>query len=380
MRLIRYAYIIIFIAMLNQSVLAQWQLKTDITTGYEHNIFRNPKQLIKRGNLLGTDELYNNSAYTEVFMRFAYKKELERSRYRIKANISNTRYFSENDAQRYTFEFKGDYRLRMASKKYLQISPRLYRRLRLAELEENDAIFRTPYAYVQVDVPVSIDFYLRKLSWLKIQPLYTFRQYDQTTFSNRLRYHAWFVQFLFKKRWQNPKAEHKVEMAANIGTRYYRDTPALSTSMDEELLDPERRIWHYAELEMKYKVEFADGKVALSIPLRYINRYDQIPNAFSFQEQSLGVELKLKDEGFLLVPSVRYSRRNYAQILGDQDLLKYDLIFGRLYYKKRLSPIIETTFKVDWNFRLSNRKRLDTRYFRGYNNYLIEAGIMYKLK
>ena len=151
------------------TVLAQWDIKTDINQGYEWNIFKNPELVVEdRTRFKGTD-CGRTPHLTSLTADIRYEFDWENSRLRLESDLSTNLYHQATEAHEFAYDVGASYRSNFADGKYIELSPE-YSRKKQDGVETTDPVFSSRLSYSQLRIPLELDFYLGNLTWLRLKP------------------------------------------------------------------------------------------------------------------------------------------------------------------------------------------------------------------
>ena len=365
------------------TVLAQIEKRSSLSIGggYALNVALNPESLDDDGELLGREDLWDNGTFQAINFRNTFKHKKGNHFLKLKLNVGNAWYQTENDADRHHYDIAFTYRTKYASRKYFEFSPELNRRRRDG-VNLSDAVLQMPFSYTLINLPLRFDFYMRNKVWLKTSVGYLSKDFDRA--AGQLIYRAPYAGALVSKKWKNTERTTKLSASTETQFRFYQDIRAIAIDdddeeepLEEEEFDERSRQWTYMRNNLTYQLNFERNKLALEAGLFQILRLDR-DGRNGFNELGAGVKASIPVDKWRLSGYMRYSMRNYSNLAPGADnntLLEYRYIrtgFNVGYRLKKWFDIYLGGSLVD---RTSNNPTITSAAFREYTNGQVEAGV-----
>ena len=349
-----------------------------ISTGYESNVFLNPPSLIVEDEEIGKDELWQNGTFQRLFLNTSFVLDTLSYRLRIKANAGASRYQTEVEANRHTYDLGIAYRRKIGKRKYLEIAPEYNRRQRDG-VNEADAVLRTPFSFRQLIVPLHFDYYVGNRAWLKTQAGYLYKDYDRVE-GEQLYYTSPFVQVALSKKWLGRLATKKLTLMVRNQWRTYTDIELSSGNGELPIFENEQRNWNYRGIDTEFEFIDKDEKYRVLLGLYHL-RLTDVDGAFGYMQISPAIQLRYALSRLTLDAEFRYSLRNYTDLAPGRDndnLLRYDYLRAGVGVDYAFKANIKAFIKARIINRESNSPNLSSIGFRDYLTGLIELGTVVK--
>lgn len=365
--------VLAIVSGLAQNSMAQFDSKLSVNGGYEANIFKNP-EIYEDDDLVYTkDELWANSIYNEFSVNLNYKKEWNKSHFKINTSGGGSLYYSELEANKYNYKIVVKYRTRYGKRKYFGVAP-VFSRLKKEGMDQTETILTTPYSYINFILPFNFDFYLKKKTWFKIELAYNYKKYDRKA-PERYIYNAGLANVSLKKKWQSRKHFIQLNFYGKFDSRYYIHNETIKNSEFNEV-EKKTRLWNYYTAGTEYSFGAQNKKWRLGIPVEYIYKYDKLTDKYSYKQYSAGLSISTLSKRIYSSQKFYTNNRDYMNLMADEET---NLRYTFFKYSSKFSYFLAQKTKVGLSFnyiyRLSNKKNIESKYSRSYMNYYIEIGI-----
>lgn len=356
--------------------------KLDLGLGNEWNAFLKPSTLLdEEGETLFKSELWDNGTFQSASLRNSFKIEGDKYRLKFKLNGSLGIYQTQQNSNRYTYRVGASYRLKYAKKKYLELSPELYRKKREG-INTDNAVLTTPFSYTLVKIPLGFDFYLRNKAWLKTQVGYLHKDYDKER-GEMLYYQAPYADVVISKKWESGNVTSKLSLKSTTQIRDYRTRSIVFNhdEEDEEFDETEfrdgSRDWRYQFTNIQLDITKNEGRSNVILGLYHTSRIDANRRS-TFHEIGPGVQYEVSSAKAGLKTNLRYTVRNYERLApgaGNDTPLQYKYLRANIELHHRLGTASDFYVKGNVVNRSSNNPNLDTLSFREYFNGFVELGL-----
>jgi len=267
-----------------------------IGLGNEWNAFLSPYTLIVDEEFRSGTENWDNGTFQAISLNNTFKIEGERHKLKLKINGSLGLYQTEQNSNRYTFRIGTSYRLKYASKKYLEFAPELFRKRREG-INTDNAVLATPFSYLLVRVPIGLDFYLGNKSWLKTEAGYLYKNYDKVN-GEKLFYQAPYFEASYSKKWESDAGIKKLSLQSETQLRTYETLSIVIQEFDEEdeeeeieeeiLFNEGSRNWTYQFTPLQLDFDKKNDGRKMVLGLYHISRIDQNSRS-TYQEIGPGI-------------------------------------------------------------------------------------------
>lgn len=369
-----------------------------VGAGHETNAFLRPNSLLEDDELLERPDLWDNGTYQSVALSNGLKWQKGPHKFKLKLNGTLGIYQTEENSNRYSITAGFAYRVKYGSKKYFEFAPEYYLKKRRG-INGDQAVLATPFSFQQVRVPVSFDFYLGDMAWLKSEAGYFFKGYDQPN-AQVLQYRAPFLQVSFSKKWTLGENITRLTVESRTQWRKYKELDRIVTEIlfeddfeeeEEEFFEEEgledsvyfragERDWTYYFNDASYAFWTANKSFRAELGLFSMIRSDARAVS-SYTEVGPGVSTEVKLEKLSLSTSLRYSIRRYSRLAPGADnnlLLQYRYLRGKFGITYQLGRRTSFYGKYTLINRTSNNPNVDRTSFREYFYASGELGIRWK--
>lgn len=365
-------FLIVLLA-LPVTLLAQWDIKTEINQGYEWNIFKNPERVVEGNDTLRRSRLWQNSSFNELIADIQYEFDWENSRLRLKSDLSTNLYHQATSAHKFSYEIEASFRSNFASRKYIELSPE-YSSTRQDGVDSADPVFSSRLSYSELKLPLGLDFYLGNLAWLRFESTYRNRRYDRRN-EKQTAYHAYNFEALFKKSFDDKGwFDHELEIE---GQARYRDQITADFTENGTLEGERFRQFTKIEAEMLYRLQNRKGLFEIEFPVQGTLFLDHPSNNLDYHELEFGSELDINIGRAELSLSVDRTLRRFLNfsVGSADDKLYYAYWSGDAEVEFKLTKNILLNIEARYTTRTSTRRRLTSAFYREYTNSFIQSGI-----
>ncbi|NQZ76292.1 MAG: hypothetical protein HRT61_09295 [Ekhidna sp.] len=352
--------------------------KLELGLGSEWNAFLSPSRLIIDDDVLSGTENWDSGTFQKFVLNNTFSKEGKLHRLKLKVNGNLGIYQTMRNADRYAFRISTSYRLKYASKKYLEFAPEFYRKRREGFNADN-AVLATPFSYRLIRVPVGLDFYLGKKSWLKTELGYLHKKYDQPS-GERLMYKAPYLEVLYSKKWKTDAWERKLLVESETQIRDYETISARVVAShlgDELLFRIGSREWLYQFNRLLFDFTKSRNDFNIGLGLYHTARIDQNDRS-TFHEIGPGAHIDTKGKTLGFKSSIRYTTRNYKNLApgsGNNRSLKYQYLMMNFEFNLPINETGRIYWRGSFVNRTSNNPNMESLTFRDYFNGYVELGL-----
>lgn len=384
-KLLKKVILSVFLTTIIQTLNAQQSSSTrlNLQGGYDQNVFLAPSFLLRNEIELERFDLWDNGTFQSVGFSHIQKWKLEKSTFRISAAGDLSAYQTRMDANRYEWSFTSAYRIKYANRKYLELAPRLVRKKRQG-VNLTDAVLQTPFSYVNLILPVHLDFYLGNKRWLKTEFGFVYKDYDRSE-DQVLRYKAPFIGALLSKKWLNAHTTKKLTLKYDAMFRRYLDIDLITSDEDDvSRFSKKERSWNYYSYELSLLIQENEEKWRWEPYIRAQIRDDQTgKNGYLQTEFGTFSKYKLGDL-WSLSSKMSYQNRSYRELTpgegNEEQLLIYNYFRFSANLTYRWTPNATVFTAAELVNRLSNNPDETMLGFRDYQTRLIQVGISYKFR
>ncbi len=371
-------FLCILTICLSLNLFAQERHRFEIgtQTGYEHNYFKSPDQVLVNDTLLTAEDLIASSAYLDISMDYDYRYKWKG--HRIRFSITPfARLFQENMSDSYwsvDARAKYDYKLSERTKLLGELN---FKRMNREGLDGAQDVLVNPLGYTNYGAVAGLSLEPVKQNKTTVEGFYNFKDFDEYGIRD-LQFNEFGVQLGSKQEFRPGRYEHAVGFVAYYKKRLY------DTFNAEE--DPQfgRRDWDYAKLTAFYELPLT-ATLEIEPQLTLYSRIDRLENRSGFNQYGPGMRLRFDNDKTKISALVKYLIRDYTDIQAPSSsdpigLLKYQYFDFSVNFEHQL-PIKGLLFTgtVYNRFRETNTTNLASRSFRGYRNYYGGVGLKWKI-
>ena len=342
-------------------------------TGYEHNYFKSPDQLVVNGSLLDENDLIASSGYLDVFVDYDYRYKWKG--HRLRASVSPyARLFQENTSDSYwslDANLKYDYKL---SKKTKFLAEIIFQRMNREGLDGAQDILVNPLGYTNYGGGAGLSFEPIARNKTTIEGFYNFKNFDAYGVRD-LQFNEFGLRLATKQKFRPGRYVHAFGFLAYYKKRLY------DTFNAEDIQQSGQRDWDYAKITAFYELPIGNN-LELEPQLTYYGRFDRLENRSGFNQYGPGLRLRFDNDKTKVSAAAKYLIRDYTVLAapGSQgENLRYQYFDISLRFEHQL-PIkgLLLTGTAYSRFRETNTVNLASRSFRGYTNQYAGVGLLWR--
>ena len=343
-------------------------------TGYEHNYFKSPDQLLVNGSLLTENDLIASSGYLDMFFDYDYRYKWNANRIRISIS-PYSRIFQENPGDSYwslDASVKYDYKLSKKIKLLAEIS---FSRMNREGLDGAQDVLVNPLGFTNYGTAMGLSFQPLKQNKTIVEGFYNFKNFDPYGIRD-LQFNEYGVQLATKQKFKPGRYEHAFGFIVYYKKRQY------TTFNAEETPQNGQRDWDYTKITGFYELPLS-GTFEIEPQLTYYARFDRLEDRSGFNQYGPGLRLRFDNDKTKISAAIRYFIRDYTAIQApgvEDELLVYQYTDISLGIEHEL-PIKKLFFTgtAYSRFRETNTIDLSSRSFRGYTNQYVGVGLTWKI-
>lgn len=350
----------------------RFQLGTQ--TGYEHNYFKSPDELLVNGSLLNENDLIASSGYLDLFFDYDYRYKWKANRLRISVSPF-ARLFQENMSDSYwnlDVAMKYD---RQLSEKIKMLAEVRFERMNREGLDGAQDILVNPLGYSNYGASLGLETRPFKQNKTTFEGFYNFKNFDAYGVRD-LQFNEYGLRFSTKQKFRPGRYDHAFGLNTYYKKRLY------DTFNAEETPQNGRRDWDYAKIVGFYELPI-NGILEIEPQLTYYGRFDRLENQSGFHQYGPGLRLRFDNDRTKITAALKYQIRDYSAIQAPgstNEPLRYQYTDISLNFEHQL-PIKGLLFtgRAYSRFRETNTVDLASRSFRGYTNQYAGIGLKWKM-
>ncbi|MEO0902753.1 MAG: hypothetical protein AAFY00_12370, partial [Bacteroidota bacterium] len=349
------------------------RFKIGSQTGYEHNYFKSPDQVLVNGTLLTENNLIASSGYLDIMMDYDYRYKWKANRLRVSIQPF-ARIFQEQTSDSYwnlDVAVKYDHKLSKSAKLLGEL---IFERMNREGLDGAQDVLVNPLGYTNYGASGGMEWRPFKKNRTTLEGFYNFKNFDAYGVRD-LQFNEYGIRLGAKQEFRPGRYDHAFGFTSYYKKRLY------DTFNAEQDPQTGRRDWDYAKVTGFYTLPLnAIWEVAPQ--LTYYVRFDLLENRSGFHQYGPGVRLRFDNDKTKVNAMVKYQVRAYTEIQapGTTEALRYEYTDLSLQFEHQL-PIkgLWFTGKAYSRFRETNTVDLASRSFRGYTNQYAGIGLLWKL-
>ena len=349
------------------------RFKLGSQTGYEHNYFKSPGQVLVNGTLLTESDLIASSGYLDIFMDYDYRYKWKANRLRVSIQPF-ARLFQEQMGDSYwnlDMAMKYDHKLSKSAKLLGELT---FERMNREGLDGAQDVLVNPLGYTNYGVSGGMEWRPFTKNKTTVEGFYNFKNFDAYGVRD-LEFNEYGIRLGMKQQFRPGRYDHAFGLNTYYKKRLYE------TFNSEQTPQTGKRDWDYAKVTGFYELPL-NAVWEVAPQLTYYGRFDRLENRSGFHQYGPGLRLRFDNEKTKIHAMVKYQMRAYADIQapGTTDLLRYEYTDFSLNVEHQL-PITGLFFtaRAYSRFRETNTEDLASRSFRGYTNQYAGIGLLWKL-
>lgn len=355
-------YTVILCLFLSSHSIAQLDVTASTFTGFETNINQVPDQLELNGDFFEQEDLYMNSAYQDLVVRFKYKYNWKNNSLTFYLTPDIRYYFSEAESSQTILNTRISHKYMI--RKNFNWENSIQYKIKDREGQDLDQVeIGIPFGYKQFKASTGLRFRMSKSNRSLVRVNYMSKDFDNSN-SRSVMYSLYGIDAEFKQiKWRNHLL-HSYGVKLGYDHRDYAITNFSNNSNDD-------RTWTYFNASIFYRLPFSK-KFYIQPELAYLNRNDQTNNRFSYSQIRPELNLVYKTARFEAKVTTSYTGRTFSTLIADN--IEGDPV-GQLEYKYfRLRANMGYNLNNKWSLLLegsiidrnSNQTDITTSAFRSY--------------
>lgn len=195
-------YPVILCLFLSSIVSAQIDFSATTYSGYERNILQVPDILEANGEVLEEEDLYANSAYQDLIVRFRYSKEWGKHSFAATVTPEIRYYFTESDLNQTIFDTRLSYKYNI--KKNFRWENSLRYKIKDREGQDLDQVeLSVPFGYKLFEASSGLRFRLYKNNRTFVKVNFLSKDFNNSS-TRSVMYNLYGIQTEFKNiKWRN---------------------------------------------------------------------------------------------------------------------------------------------------------------------------------
>lgn len=357
------------------SVYGYSQTDISVTTfsGFESNINQVPDILELNGNLFEQEELYMNSAYQDLIIRFKYNTTWGKNSLSFYVTPDIRYYFSESESSQTILNTRVSHKYSI--KKNFKWENSVQFKIKDREGQDLDQVeIGIPFGYKLFNASTGLRFRLSKNNRTLIKVNYLSKDFDNSS-SRSVLYNLYGTDLEFKQiKWRNHLL-HTYGIRLGYDRRDYKITNFSDNSNGD-------RTWTYLLASVFYRLPISK-KLYIQPEISYLNRNDQTNNRFSYDQIRPELNLIYNSVRFEARINTSFTKRTFSTLIAENE---YGDDVGKLQYKYfRLKGNMEYNLNNKWSLafegsiidRNSNQTDITTSAFRSYLTQYAGVGLKY---
>lgn len=366
-------YPLILCLFLSSILSAQVDFSATTFSGYESNILQVPDLLEVNGELLEQEDLYANSAYQEMILRFKYSKEWGKHSFAAYVTPELRYYFSESDLNQTIFNARLAYKYNI--KKNFRWENSVRYKIKDREGQDLDQVeLSVPFGYKLFEMTSGLRFRLYKNNRTFVKVNFLSKDFDNSS-TRSVMYNLYGINTEFKNiKWRNHML-HTYGIKLGYNSRDYQITNFSDNSSGD-------RTWNYFDVGIFYRLPLSK-KLYIQPELSYQKRMDETNDRFSYNQIRPELTVSYRSARFEAKVITSYTNRSFSNITAaDEDGnnvgdLQYDYLRLRTNLEYTFSNKLSLVFESYLIDRNSNNTDITTQAFRSYVNNYVGIGLKY---
>lgn len=367
-------YYPLFLCLFVSSILsAQIDFSATTFSGYEGNILQVPDLLEVNGELLEQEDLYANSGYQEMILRFKYSKEWGKHAFAAYVTPEIRYYFTESDLNQTILNTRLTYKYNI--KKNFRWENSVRYKIKDREGQDLDQVeLSVPFGYKLFELTSGLRFRLYKNNRTFVKVNYLSKDFDDSS-TRSVMYNLYGISTEFKNiKWINHML-HSYGIKLGYNSRDYKITVFSDNSNSN-------RTWNYFDAGIFYRLPLSK-KFYIQPELSYQKRMDETNNRFSYNQIRPELTLSYQSARFEAKVITSYTNRSFSNIIADDEDgnpvgdLQYDYLRLRTNLEYNINNKLSLVFESYLIDRNSNNTDITTQAFRSYVNNYVGLGLKY---
>ncbi len=366
-------YTVILCLFLSSFSFGQIDITATTFTGFESNINQVPDRLELNGNLFEQEDLYMNSAYQDLIVRFKYNKTWGKNSLTFYVTPDVRYYFSETESSQTILNTRISYKYSI--KKNFKWENSVQYKIKYREGQDLDQVeIGIPFGYKLFNASTGLRFRMSKNNRSLIKVNYLSKDFDNSN-NRSVLYNLYGINAEIKQiKWRNHLL-HSYGLTLGYDHRDYKITNFSNNTNGD-------RTWTYLNASVFYRLPFSK-KFYIQPEFYYLKRTDNTNNRFGYEQIRPELNLVYNSVRFEAKLITSYTNRTFSTLTAD-DINGNDV--GKLTYKYfRFRGNMEYNLSNKWSLvfegsiidRNSNQTDITTSAFRSYLTQYAAVGLKY---
>lgn len=366
-------YPLLLCLFVSSILTAQIDFSATTYSGYEQNILQVPDLFEANGELLTQEDLYANSAYQDLLIRFKFSKKWEKHSFAAYLTPEIRHYFSESDLNQTIFNARLSHKYDI--KKNFRWENSIRYKIKDREGQDLDQVeLSVPFGYKLFELTSGLRFRLYKNNRTFVKLNFLSKDFDNSN-TRSVMYNLYGINTEFKNiKWRNHLL-HSYGIKVGYNSRDYKITNFSDNSSGD-------RTWNYVDAAIFYRLPLSK-KFYIQPELSYQKRMDETNDRFSYDQIRPELTLVYQSARFEAKITTSYTGRSFSNIIAENDEgddvgnLKYDYFRLRTQLEYNINNKLSLVFESYTIDRNSNNTDPTTQAFRGYINQYAGVGLRY---